>query len=406
MKKFLLILLPFMPFFSSAQWFDVTPNLDAELVFSDFHILDEDIIYFFGTHINTINNYRTGLVLKTIDGGQSWDYTQIYYEDTDEQDYGPSIRGADMFNESFYAMTCNDGDVVIFFEDSLYYSNVCAFCDINDITILQDSAIVLGANHLTTYDLGVNWNSIYTIGLLDNKPFFRNEDTVVYTSTEEFNLTEDTYQKIHLSTNKGLSFTETNLLTNNRKLKDVLYKNNNIYAVGEGGCFVKVDAELSSYDEINTTTNLDLYNIAVASQNNWFVCGGFFESNSIQNGIILGTSDAGGNWQSSTFPMVIRKIKMYDPYIGYAISEEKIYKTTNSGGIDIFSLNEKKTERIPYPNPASTVLHTGSQEEKHIYNLQGQMLWQGNDEKVNVSQWEQGIYLLKNQGKVYRWMKN
>ena len=64
MKKFLLILLPFMPFFSSAQWFDVTPNLDAELVFSDFHILDEDIIYFFGTHINTINNYRTGLVLK------------------------------------------------------------------------------------------------------------------------------------------------------------------------------------------------------------------------------------------------------------------------------------------------------------------------------------------------------
>ena len=33
------------------------------------------------------------------------------------------------------------------------------------------------------------------------------------------------------------------------------------------------------------------------------------------------------------------------------IDQSKIYKTTNSGGIDIFSLNEKKQNAFPIPTP-------------------------------------------------------
>ena len=58
------------------------------------------------------------------------------------------------------------------------------------------------------------------------------------------------------------------------------------------------------------------------------------------------------------------------------------------------------------PTPTTSLLHTNNKTEKSIYNLQGQLLWQGQDEKVDVSQWEQGVYLLRTKEKTYRWIKN
>ena len=58
------------------------------------------------------------------------------------------------------------------------------------------------------------------------------------------------------------------------------------------------------------------------------------------------------------------------------------------------------------PKPTTSLLHTNNTTKKSIYNLQGQLLWQGQDEKVDVSQWEQGVYLLRTKEKTYRWIKN
>ena len=63
------------------------------------------------------------------------------------------------------------------------------------------------------------------------------------------------------------------------------------------------------------------------------------------------------------FPEQITKIKMLDAKIGYAISDYKIYKTTN-GGLKNILEDENTLELIPYTNPTNSVLHTHNNTEK------------------------------------------
>ena len=95
---------------------------------------------------------------------------------------------------------------------------------------------------------------------------------------------------------------------------------------------------------------------------------------------------------------------MLDAKIDYAISDYKIYKTTN-GGLKNILEDENTLELIPYPNPTNSVLHTHNNTEKSIYNLQGQLLWQGKDKSIDVRHWQKGMYLLKTKDKTYRWIK-
>lgn len=81
MKKVYLIALLLVPFLSFSQWFDITPDLNENLFFTDIHILNEDAIFFFGSSRNLINDYQTGLVLKTTDGGKSWEHIRVYHKD-------------------------------------------------------------------------------------------------------------------------------------------------------------------------------------------------------------------------------------------------------------------------------------------------------------------------------------
>jgi hypothetical protein len=201
--------------------------------------------------------------------------------------------------------------------------------------------------------------------------FFRNQDTVVYTSTNAYDNTGNTYQKLSCSINKGQGFKHLNILTDNNKIKDVIYKNNIIYTVGEKGFFGLASEDFSSFKQIKTNTIQELISVDVVNEKDWFLGGGFnnYEYD-LESGIILGTNDGGNLWYSSSFPEQIRKIKMYDSKIGYAIPLNRIYKTTNGGIINVLEDNDNLT-KYPYPNPTSDVLHTHNEEEKSIFNLKG-----------------------------------
>lgn len=83
-----------------------------------------------------------------------------------------------------------------------------------------------------------------------------------------------------------------------------------------------------------------------------------------------------------------------------------IFKISVDGSVGMSQTIPFEKSKTPYPNPTTSLLHTNNTNEKSIYNLQGQMLWQGQDEKVDVSQWEQGVYLLKGSENVYRFVKD
>ena len=83
-----------------------------------------------------------------------------------------------------------------------------------------------------------------------------------------------------------------------------------------------------------------------------------------------------------------------------------VFKINVDGSVGMSQNIAFEKNQTPYPNPTTSLLHTNNTTEKSIYNLQGQLLWQGQDEKVDVSQWEQGVYLLRTKEKTYRWIKN
>ncbi|MDG1189509.1 MAG: hypothetical protein P8N00_03070, partial [Flavobacteriales bacterium] len=180
MKKVYLIALLLVPFLSFSQWFDITPDLNENLFFTDIHILNEEAIFFFGSSRNLINDYQTGLVLKTTDGGKSWEHIRVYHKDH-EGVRGPYIRGGAVLNDSTFALTCSDGVTKVFMGDSINHVSICGFCDHNEIEFLKDSTIVIGANHKTSYDMGVSWKSINPTGLRYREAFYRNEDINIIT---------------------------------------------------------------------------------------------------------------------------------------------------------------------------------------------------------------------------------
>lgn len=83
-----------------------------------------------------------------------------------------------------------------------------------------------------------------------------------------------------------------------------------------------------------------------------------------------------------------------------------IFKINVDGSVGMNQLMPFQKNQAPYPNPTSDVLHTHNEEEKSIFNLQGQLLWQGYAKRIDVSSWSKGLYLLKTKGETHKWVKD
>ena len=83
------------------------------MYFEEIQIINSDTIYFFGGYYNNETYENAGLILKTYDAGENWDYTKIYCPDNDYLE-GAFFRGADFLNDSVFAATGQDGNVVFF----------------------------------------------------------------------------------------------------------------------------------------------------------------------------------------------------------------------------------------------------------------------------------------------------
>lgn len=396
MKFYFLISFLLIRLLSYSQWIDITPDFDLRqpIFFFDIDIIDENNVYFIG------NSSSSSFIVKSINQEEKWDLINIELPSKPDPF---RIHSIDFLNNSTFVFAQSSEIVIVLNNDTIESRVRCAFCKFFDIFFFKDSSIVLGTNYFTTYDLGLSWQNNNRVG--HPEAFSINEDTVVFASTTEYDNMGNTYEGIYYSTNRGQSSKHLNVLSNNRKFKNMLHKNNTIYAVGEQSFFGLTSNKLLWFEEINTNTDQELIGIDVVSEKDWFICGGFNRrEHNKKSGIILGTRDGGKLWHFSTFPEQITKIKMLDAKIDYAISNYRIYKTTN-GGLKNILEDENTLELIPYPNPTNSVLHTHNNTEKSIYNLQGQLLWQGKDKSIEVRHWQKGMYLLRTKDKTYRWIK-
>ena len=64
-----------------------------------------------------------------------------------------------------------------------------------------------------------------------------------------------------------------------------------------------------------------------------------------------------------------------------------------------------KIQILSPTKPAKTMLYTSSTSEKSIFNMQGQLLWNGNEKDIDIHSFSKGVYLLKTEENTYKWVK-
>ncbi|MDB2675750.1 T9SS type A sorting domain-containing protein, partial [Flavobacteriales bacterium] len=83
-----------------------------------------------------------------------------------------------------------------------------------------------------------------------------------------------------------------------------------------------------------------------------------------------------------------------------------VFKINVDGTVGMSQLIPFEESQAPYPNPTTDFLNTHSETEKDIYSIHGQLLWQGTESRIDVSSWSKGIYLLKTEGEIHKWIKH
>jgi hypothetical protein len=128
------------------------------------------------------------------------------------------------------------------------------------------------------------------------------------------------------------------------------------------------------------------------------------------------TLDGGLTWHESEVDelgtgmlTIFKALSMFDESMGYGISQNGIYKTTNSGGLgtEVVFHNEylnyeeiTETEILLFPNPAENLIELIGVEIDgrlvQVYDQTGKLVCSimASSQKINVSHLDSGIYLL------------
>ncbi len=150
------------------------------------------------------------------------------------------------------------------------------------------------------------------------------------------------------------------------------------YAAGQGGVMVRTVNSGQTWTTVNTGTTGTLYDIFLVNSISGWVVG--------ENGIILKTSDAGLNWTAQQCPVTstLHSVYMATPLTGYIVGAGGVVlKTTTGGGIPAGIIgNELPANfelRQNYPNPFNPVTNIEYTIQKtaavrlSVYNLAGEL---------------------------------
>lgn len=342
MKKLTLLFL-LVPFALFAQWEDVTPP-DSNIYFRTLKAMDAEKAFAFGLSDLPYNN--VGVVYKTVNGGLSWDSTNVYYYNSNSN--GPFLTSVSFLNDTTFVLGGTDGRIT--FSDGETYNTIQTgtWNDSWDVHYLNDTTILRASGWLQiSYDLGQTWEFPLGGGVDNNRA------TEIIWNDEVKGLLshlDGATSKIKFSIDDGLSWDSVIMM---HYFQEIQYYNDYFYLVGNDGVFAKLSVDGTSYS-INILSENHLTDIAIINDDTWYVSGGYYIPYTGQIvdslGFVLKTTDGGNSWDITEFPQTITALDMLDEDVGYAVTfHGKIYKITNEGMsfVDV----EESVECEIYPNP-------------------------------------------------------
>ena len=323
--------------------------------FSDIHFPTKKVGYISGGSYFGLTN----ILIKTIDGGQTWDSLS-------------SGVGAGNFINKIHFLDKDTG-----------------------FLIADDRQI------LKTVDGGITRSQIGSTSLALYSDFiFTDNHTGFFATTLRISSTEFVY-KILKTTDYAQTFTTVYIDSmsgangfNNRVISKIQFIDNiNGFAVGGSGMFMKTTDGGNTWSRsfltpFNQLTSVHFVNPTTGYVNN---AGGIYK-----------TTDAGSTWnvQQINSLSTINSINFVNDTLGFAAGASAVYKTINAGNFVGLKENKEEIELSIYPNPTSGIFSIEIKNSElnyvRIYDVNGREIKHSiTNSSFDISAYSSGIYILE-----------
>ncbi|MCF8370774.1 MAG: T9SS type A sorting domain-containing protein [Bacteroidales bacterium] len=442
MKKFLIIgafLLATSPLFS--QWSLLAPH-QIDYHYNDLVFLNNDT----GFVVGDSASFAKGIILKTMNGGQTWDTTFCNGPIYSIQFISNDIGFAACFNSYFYK-TYDGGinwieisfnpPIIYQFNNSIYFKNA--------LEGYLSSSISFNSQLLfKTTNGGLDWQKVFYPGTgyqvgggsicfptnnigfigLASKTF---DGGSIWTQWLDSIITPLPFGYVNV---RCTYFLDENFgMIGTHYMAGSPYNNNRgMIGITHDGGHNYIFRQLNGLVRIS--------DIVMVDENRAYAVGQLSVPNPNDNSVFLASLDGGDTWyyqeyeHDTVFPYpTMQAVCFPSDKIGYAVSYYgQIYKTTNSGGelMPILSSTNPslpENDQLLYPNPASDYIYLQCKNLKArefslvIYNAEGRIVqntgkyvYNNSCLEINVSQLPNGIYFLKVTGgegkQVHKFIKN
>ncbi len=323
--------------------------------FSDIHFPTKSVGYISGGSWFGLTN----ILIKTTDGGQTWDSLS-------------SGTGAGNFINKIHFIDKDTGFMIM---------------DDRQILKTVDGGITLslvGSATSTRY-------SDFTF--TDNRIGF-------FASVDRISSTESVYS-ILKTTDFAQTFTAVYIDTmsgvggfNNRVISKIQFiDNNNGFAVGGNGMFMKTTDGGNTWSRsflipYNSLTSVHFVNPSTGYVNN---AGGIYK-----------TTDGGNTWgiQQVNPVATINRIAFVNDTLGFALSNNALYKTTNAGNFVSLEENNEELKVSIYPNPTNGSFSVEAKDSEikyvRVFDVNGkEIMYSSTRFNIDISTYTNGMYMLE-----------
>jgi photosystem II stability/assembly factor-like uncharacterized protein len=281
------------------NWHNISP-LDENNNFRSIRFINEFNGVVIGSHYDIDTEKTTGIILKTDNGGEKWNYTIVKnFQDMAELQFVNDSTGFFLaWDDSGQCKFCQTKDTLnswsIKSVDSRYINRYWAISEDSIFSILTDYQIMIGVSGLyLSTDSGVSWNKIKSLGNWTVSEFMFFKNLGFLAGTLGFGMWGEMGTLLLRSANTGLNW----------------------------------DISILSYPftEVHFINNQE-----------GFAGGGSSDFHSM-SGDLFKTNDGGVTWEINLTPgSMVKSCQFVDFKTGYVLSEgmwagSHIYKTTNAG---------------------------------------------------------------------------
>lgn len=306
---------------SEAQWNTLSSGGSNVKDYYTLDFINPDTGYLAGYDYNNFSS----IVLKTINGGVSWDTNYIPIKtDIPDMFFITADTGYILFMSKYISKTTNGG---VTWDSIVVSARLEYFKAIHFISSTTGYIVGDKKRLLKTTNGGSIWNEISYDSLAIYDPYydiqFVNPNNGFIVGGNQMNFTG----KILRTTNGGSTW-DTTVLSNSYPLHTVHFVTDSIgFAVSYYQIYKTIDAGNSWKLVVTSTGNMFFNSIYFTDENTGYNVG--------NTGVIFKTSDGGLNWsiQSTDITESISDIIFTDNNTGYAVGYfGSIIKTTNGGG--------------------------------------------------------------------------